>query len=307
MYHQSSLKAEARCKRGKAIRRSITATSKTPSNWQSFLRDSTNKTELFHFLADKVGEMTKGHPVITTKGEHAITTTSDTSVNLEEVTPCTHEEADMRIFVHARHAATEGYKSLMIEANDTDIIVIVISPMPSLAAIGLEKMWVAFGKGEHRRWIPIHELVSAIGPEKASGMLFFYAFTGCDVVSSFNAKRKKIAWQTWNVCNEASVIFTKLSQCPSKIEESDLQILDKCVVLMYDRSSSVASVNEASLPLFARKQRSLKEHTKRAAYEAGHIWSQAIVRQPEPQCLSDWGWFKEDDSEALLDCPCSHS
>ena len=150
----------------------------------------------------------------------------------------------MRIFVHARHAATEGYKSLMIEANDTDIRVIVRSPMPSLAAIGLEKMWVAFGKGEHRRWIPIHELVSAIGPEKASGMLFFYAFTGCDVVSSFNAKRKKIAWQTWNVCNEASVIFTKFSQCPSKIEESDLQILDKCVVLMYDRSSSVASVNE---------------------------------------------------------------
>ena len=51
VYHQSSLKAEARCKRGKAIRRRVTATSKTPSNWQSFLRYSTNKTELFHFLA----------------------------------------------------------------------------------------------------------------------------------------------------------------------------------------------------------------------------------------------------------------
>ena len=53
------------------------------------------------------------------------------------------------------------------------------------------------------------------------------------------------------------------------------------MVLMYDRSSSVASVNEARLALFARKQRSydlipptqgaLKEHTKRTAYEAGHI------------------------------------
>ena len=116
-----------------------------------------------------------------TKGENAITTTSDTSVNLEGVAPCSHEEADTRILVHARHAAIEGYKSLMIEAN-TDFVVIAISLMPSLAATGLEKMWVAFGKGEHRRWIPIHELVSVIGPEKTNGMLFFHALTGCDVV-----------------------------------------------------------------------------------------------------------------------------
>ena len=126
-----------------------------------------------------------------TIGENAITTTSDTSVNLEEVASCSQEEAAMRIFVHARHAAIGGYKSLLIEANDTDIAVIAISLMPSLVATGLEKMWFAFGKGEHRRWIPIHELVSAIGPETTSGMLFFHAFTGCDVVSSFNGKGKK--------------------------------------------------------------------------------------------------------------------
>ena len=205
----------------------------------------------------------------------------------------------------------------MIEANDMDIVVIAISLMLSFAATGLKKMWVAVGKGEHRRWIPIHELVSAIGPEKTTGMLFFHAFTGCDVVSSFNGKGKKTAWQTWNVCNEASVIFTKLSQCPSKIEGSDLQILEKYVVLMYDRSSSVVLVNEARLALFSRKQRSydlipptqgaLKEHAKRAAYEAGHIWSQAIVRHHESQCPSKWGWFNWNFVEALLDCPCSHS
>ena len=69
------------------------------------------------------------------------------------------------------------------------------------------------------------------------------------------------------------------------------------MILMYDKSSSIASVNKARLALFARKQRSydliqptqgaLKEHAKRAAYEARHIWSQTIVRQPEPQCPSE--------------------
>lgn len=310
VYRQSSLKSEARSKRGKSIRRRVTAKSKTPSNWRSFLRDSANKTELFHFLADAVAKTTTSNVVIATKEETAVTSASYTSVSLEELAPCTHEEADTRIFLHAWHAVREGYKSLMIDANDTDIVVIAISLMPCLTAIGLEKMWVVFGKGEHTRWIPIHDVVSAIGPEKTKGMLFFHAFTGCDVVSGFNGKGKKTAWQTWNVFNEASATFAKLSQCPSEIEESDLQVLEKYVVLMYDRSSTTASVDEARLDLFARKQRSydlipptqsaLKEHAKRAAYQAGHIWGQCVIRQPEPQCPSKWGWSKEDNKWKIV-------
>ena len=164
-------------------------------------------------------------------------------------------------------------------------------------------MWVVFGKGEHTRWIPIHDVAFSLGPEKTNGILFFHAFSGCDVVSGFNGKGKKTAWQTWNVCNEASTMFTKLSQCQSAIEESDLQVLERFVLLMYDRSSSATSVDEARLDLFTRKQRSyelipptqgaLKEHAKRAAFQAGHIWGQSIVRQPELPCPSKWGWVKD--------------
>ena len=57
VYHDSSLKSEARSKRGKAIRRRVTPKSTTPTNWKSFLRGNANKTELFIFLADEVGKM----------------------------------------------------------------------------------------------------------------------------------------------------------------------------------------------------------------------------------------------------------
>jgi len=305
VYHKSSLKSEARSKRGKAIRRRVTEKSKTPTNWKSFLRNSANKTELFHFLADAVAKMTTENVVIVTKEEDALTSASYTNMSLEELAPCTHEEADTRIFLHAWHATSEGFKSLMIDANDTDVIVIAISQMPSLKSIGLEQMWIRFGKGEHTRWIPIHDLVSTLGPEKTNGMLFFHAFTGCDVVSGFNGKGKKTAWQTWNVFSGASATFAKLSCRPSEIEESDLHVLEKYVVLMYDRSSTTSSVDEARLDLFARKQRSydmipptqsvLKQHAKRAAYQAGHIWGQCVNRQPEPQCPSEWGWSKKGD------------
>ena len=177
--------------------------------------------------------------------------------------------------------------------------------MPSLMQLGLEKMWVTFGKGEKTRWIPIHEVVSAIEPEKTHGILFFHAFSGCDIVSSFHGKSKKSAWKTWDVCDEVSSTFATLNECPSAVKDSDLQALEKFVVLMYDRSSDVTTVNEARLDLFARKQRqydlipptqaALKEHAKRASYEAGYVWGQALKRHTQMPSPSNWGWVKQDE------------
>ena len=42
------------------------------------------------------------------------------------------EEADTRIFVHARDATQDGCKSLIIKANDTDVVIIAVSVLPSL-------------------------------------------------------------------------------------------------------------------------------------------------------------------------------
>ena len=93
--------------------------------------------------------------------------------------------------------------------------------------------------------------------------------------------------QTWNVFNKVSATFAKLIQNSSEIEECDLQVLEQYAVLMYDGSSTTSSVDEARFDLFARKLRSydlipptqnaLKEHAKRAAYQAGHIWGQCVI------------------------------
>jgi len=74
---------------------------------------------------------------------------------------------------------------------------------------------------------------------------------------------------------------------------------------MYDRSSDVTTVNEERLDLFARKQRPydsipltqavLKEHAKRASYEARHVWGQALMQQPETMSPFDWGWMKQGE------------
>jgi len=71
----------------------------------------------------------------------------------------------------------DGSKALMIKANDTDVVVIAISVMKSLNEPGLEKRWIACGQGGNFRLFPVYELVNTIGPEKASGLPFFHAFT----------------------------------------------------------------------------------------------------------------------------------
>ena len=98
-------------------------------------------------------------------------------------------------------------------------------------------------------------MVSSIGPEKVGGILFFHAFTGCvkgcNVVSVDRCKGKKSALQTWNVCEDVTETFKKLSNCPQEVSDDDLQKLENFVVLMYDRFSAASCVNEARLDHFA--------------------------------------------------------
>lgn len=303
VYKTSSLKSGTRKKRGKGVRRRVTGTTRTPPNWRSFLRDDENKTELFRFIAEKLCTAVTRCTLIVTKDDLAMT---NGTTDLNDVSPCSHEEADTRIFVHARHAAICGSKSIIIKANDTDVVVLAVSALANLKALGLEKVWIAYGQGGHVRWIPIHEIALEVGQEKASGITYFHAFTGCDTVSAFLGKGKKSAWLAWTVFDEVSETFRTLSNRPTEVTTLDMQKLEKFVVLMYDRSSALNGVDEERLELFARKQRSydaipptsaaLKEHAKRAAYQAGIIWGQVTDPNPDYDSPANWGWDQDGDT-----------
>ena len=93
VYNPSSLKMEARFKRGQGGRRKLTNKNKVPSNWHNFLRHNDYKTDLFHFLADKIAQMTVPNIVVVTKGP-GVLSTSETC--LDRLDKCFHEEANKR-------------------------------------------------------------------------------------------------------------------------------------------------------------------------------------------------------------------
>jgi hypothetical protein len=55
---------------------------------------------------------------------------------------CTHEEADTRMFLHAKHAAIGGSKSINIVSSDTDVVVIGVAVFDDL---NVDHLWMTFG------------------------------------------------------------------------------------------------------------------------------------------------------------------
>ena len=143
-------------------------------------------------------------------------------------------------------------------------------------------MRVAFGTGINLRYLPAHSIASNRGSKRSKGLPAFHAFTGCDTVSCFAGRGKKSAMETWKVCPKITRAFLSLS-CPLvQITDGNMELLQRFVILMYDRTSNETNVNDARKALFSKKGKSLDlipptlsalyEHTKQAALQAEHYW-----------------------------------
>ena len=47
-------------------------------------------------------------------------------------------------------------------------------------------------------------------------------------------------------------------------------------------------------------QAALLEHSKRAVFQAGHIWGQTLVSEPEVPTPGEWGWEELDKKWSIL-------
>ena len=180
IYQPDILKGTTRKIRGTGTRRIVHASTRIPGNWQSFLRNDENKQELFRVLATKcVHYETADEKEIYSTFEDEVLGSSNSVVS-SVVNPCSHEEADTRIFVHVNEIAQRGHSKVMVRTVDTDVVIIAIA---HFLDIGLQELWITFGTGKNFRYVPIQEIVATLGPEKSVAISYFHAFTGWDAVS----------------------------------------------------------------------------------------------------------------------------
>ena len=222
VYIPESLKSTARENRGKGVRRRVAAVNSIPGNWQEFLRVDENKTELFSFLAHEVVEnLSTEKEVFSTCGKHVLC--SRVHQDVSALAPCSHEEADTRMFLHAKDAAEKGHRRIMLRTVDTDVVDLAVSTVVSMENT---QLWIAFGTGKHLRYIPAHEIATSLGAEKAQALPMFHAFTGCGTVSSFAGKGKKTAFDTWRLFNAATEVFARLFTRPTSLDNVCMSVLE---------------------------------------------------------------------------------
>ena len=241
----TSLKLTSREKRGHGGRVRVTRKAKVPKKWPEFLRDSKNKEELFKFLREAIqmGQWPENKVVYVTTSDNV----AAHGTVMDEL--CSHEEADMHVVYHSRHALQQGMKTVVVRTVDTYVVVIFAGLFFCLkVTVSIFQLWVAIGRGEGFRNIHVNTVCDSLGKRSAKGILMFHAMTGCDVVSAFHGMGKRSAWKAWSEVPGMTEAFATIVRPPfAKLDVAspELKLMEKFFNTMYDKSSVATSVNEA--------------------------------------------------------------
>ena len=183
------------------------------------------------------------------------------------------------------HQILQTAFSVTLRTVDTDVLVLAIA---AAANHEFKHIFIDFGVGENRKILKCHSICRNLGYEKAQVLPVFHAFTGCDTVSSFKSIGKKTAWERWNAFPDVTDAFIDLSTGPEDIDSETQQLLERFVILMYDRTSAATSVNQLRKELFTKGRSidkipptagALLQHDRRAAYQGGHSWGNSAKKQ----------------------------
>ena len=84
-----------------------------------------NKTELFTLIADTLVEVCQdiSTTIVSTRLQNVV---SNHTIEKKYLQPCEKEEADDRMFIHAKELIRLGFKKLMLVTVDTDVVVIAM-------------------------------------------------------------------------------------------------------------------------------------------------------------------------------------
>lgn len=98
-----------------------------------------------------------------------------------------HEEGDTRVMFHAMHVDRNNPGSISVRANDTDILIVLLT---SSHLLENSHLWfdTGFDSTNTRAWLDITSLSSTLSYTPA--LAGVYALTGCDYTPFFTAKVK---------------------------------------------------------------------------------------------------------------------
>ena len=303
-YREDSIKNDERSNRGSTT--GIQFRNMAPGHrvqpWRKFLSNSANKANLIRFLVaewktPKLREKLNDKQLYVASEETCLNITNDQS---------NQEEADTRILLHAAHAPEEGYRAVVVTADDTDVMVLCLAFSPDISCPLFQKC----GTKNRVRYIDINKLRHGLGDGVCNALIGMHAYTGCDTVSAFAGHGKLGALKLMRSehCQE---MFRELGQS----WEPSVDILKKLqafICKLYTSSTTTVDINTARHQLFCARRGELEStqlppcedclfmHTMRANYQAG-IWRCSLQQHPLVPSPDKRGWVRNDDGQLTVE------
>lgn len=175
---------------------------KLGDSWQSILRSSSCKANLVAFIYEfwsNVGSKSKNFDIILAgcfpDRRHVGILPPNRKGSLEPLPPLslelasTHEEADMPVAVHVASSFRNGSSSVIVWANDTNILVILLQHSSTLLATKENKkeLFLQFPD----RIFPVHELAISIPRDFIDSIGLLHCLSGTDTTSFAYSVGKK--------------------------------------------------------------------------------------------------------------------
>ena len=150
----------------------------------------------------------------------------------------TSEKADAGLVQHAICCVEIGCDPVVVRTVDTDVLVLMMSHSPFMNKINNgTRVFATIGSNSKQiKVYDVIELAFTIGHTFCKGFPFFYAFTGCDTVSSMYNCSKTHFWdELFKQPNIPQLleVFAELLNQPMAVTSEHVDILEKFSVKAY--------------------------------------------------------------------------
>ena len=299
-YDSKSVKSATRSKRNNKankIRRLVDRRELTlPTSWPNCISMEENKQNLIQFLTSEVLKKTRG---LTGNKEVIIAGGYDdpkeviSSIGNSSIPPSlfsSYDEADTRMILHVLNANASGYKNIVVQSGDTDVLVLLVHHQHRCSA----NVWMSSGTSKKHTFIPIHNLIQSLSPAVIAALLAYRALTGCDTTSQFSGFEKKTTWKTF-------IAHPNLLLPTSETGRFKLLEAEQFVIKLYSPSSAAVNVNALRAEMFHKvtdleklppTKDALAQHLLRSQYQS-MVWCCAHIALPDIPSLEGYGWKYE--------------
>ena len=123
--------------------------------WSKLLSYTVSKSALFPYCSRKLISLFKEKDRDFVSNTEEETQSLNEALDLTDLNPYGHEEADTGMFLRAKHPASLGHIKLLMRTVDSDIVIIAIFLFHLLS---LKELWISYGKGRHYRYSYSHNM-----------------------------------------------------------------------------------------------------------------------------------------------------